>query len=57
MLLSFTQWCNVVLELKILRSFQLGAQNMEIFTYGTFKNPNVKETMDGNKQIKNNALF
>ncbi len=49
MLLSFTQWYNVVWTLKLLRSFQPGGQNIEIFTYGTFENPNVKKTMDGSK--------
>jgi hypothetical protein len=44
-------------SLKLSRSFQLGAQNKKIFTYGTFKNLDVKETMDDNKQIKNNALL
>jgi hypothetical protein len=43
--------------LELLRSFQLGAQNIEIFTCATFKNPDVKEIMDGNKQLKNNALL
>jgi hypothetical protein len=44
-------------SLKLSRSFQLGAQNTEIFTYGTFQNSDVKETMDGNKEIKNNAFL
>jgi hypothetical protein len=44
-------------SLKLSKSFQLEAQNTKIFTYGTFKNPNVKEIMDDSKQIKNNALL
>jgi hypothetical protein len=44
-------------SLKLLMPFQLGAQNTEIITYGTFKNTDVKEIMDDCKQIKKNALL
>jgi hypothetical protein len=45
------------LELKIIEAISTWGQNTEIFTYGTFKNTDVKEIMDDNKQIKNNALL
>jgi hypothetical protein len=44
-------------SVKLSRSFKLGAQNIEIFTYGTFKNPDGKEIMDGKKQIKTMHCF
>jgi hypothetical protein len=44
-------------NVKLSKSFELGAQNIEIFTYGTFKNPNAKEIMDGKKKKKTMHCF
>jgi hypothetical protein len=58
MLLSFTQWCNVVLELKIIEVISTwGPKYRNLHIWNISKPGCEKKTMDGNKQIKTMHCF